>query len=48
MQVELIKYSKQLYEGIKNPYIFVHQKASTNTINIVKWDINGNRNIEDN
>jgi hypothetical protein len=33
-------YSKQLYEAIKNPYIFVHQQSSTHTTNVVKWDIN--------
>jgi hypothetical protein len=33
--------SKELYESIKIPYMFVHQKSSnTDRINVVKWDIN--------
>ncbi len=33
--------SKELYESIKIPYIFVHQKSSTtDRIHVIKWDIN--------
>jgi len=32
--------SKNLYESIKIPYIFIQQKSSDNITNLVTWDIN--------
>jgi hypothetical protein len=31
--------SKQLYDSINLPYVFIHRKASDAIINIVNWDI---------